>query len=385
MAGVYIHIPFCKKRCIYCDFYSNTRLNRKDKYISALLQEMKMRNEYLEKKQVNTVYFGGGTPSLLSYPDFCRIFDGLEADFQIAGSPEITLEANPDDLTKEYINELKKLPFNRISIGIQSFDDDDLTFLNRRHTADEAINAVKRCKDAGFDNISIDLIYGLPRQTVAKWEHNIDSALRLDIRHISAYSLSYEEGTKIYDRKENGKIQPIDDELNEAFFRMLVFKLTGADFIHYEISNFAKRTPDAPAGIISKHNSSYWNGTHYLGLGAAAHSYDGETRSWNVSSVTGYIKSITENRELPCETEYLDERMKYNDFIILRLRTMWGISPNELETLFGTAKKQQFLRQCEKFIRQDKLTVNENNIQLTPSGLFISDSILRELIEGFPS
>ncbi|MDR3266983.1 MAG: radical SAM family heme chaperone HemW [Tannerella sp.] len=380
MAGIYIHIPFCKKRCIYCDFYSNTDLSLKDKYVSALLQEIKMQNKYIGNEQVNTIYFGGGTPSLLPCPDFCKIFNELNANFQIADNPEITFEANPDDLSESSIGKFNILPINRLSIGIQSFDDDDLKFLNRRHTADEAINAVKRCKHAGFNNISIDLIYGLPNQTVAKWEQNISIALNLDIQHISAYNLSYEEGTQIYDLKEKGKIQPLEDELNEAFYKTLVAKLTKAGFIHYEISNFAKQTPDCPDGILSKHNSSYWNGTQYLGLGAAAHSYNGNSRSWNVSSVTDYIQSIMEKQKLPCETEHLDERMKYNEYIITRLRTMWGISLNELETLFSTTKKQQLLQQCEKFIQSQMLKIQYDKIKLTDSGIFISDSILRDLI-----
>jgi oxygen-independent coproporphyrinogen-3 oxidase len=380
MAGIYIHIPFCKKRCIYCDFYSDTDLSLKDKYVSALLTEIKLRNKYIENKQADTVYFGGGTPSLLSCSDFGEIFNELASNFQITDNPEITLEANPDDLSEAYIGELGMLPFNRISIGVQSFDDDDLKFLERRHSAKDAIDAVKRCKNAGFDNISIDLIYGLPRQTAAKWEQNIATALNLDIRHVSAYSLSYEKGTQIYNLKEKREIQPVDDELNEMFFRILVAKLTRAGYIHYEISSFAEKTPDHPDGILSKHNSSYWNGAHYLGLGAAAHSYNGKTRSWNVPSVTAYIQSITEKHELPCETELLDERMKYNEYIITRLRTMRGISLSELETLFGATKKQQLLQQCEKYLRQNTLTIKDGSIQTTGSGIFISDLILRDLI-----
>jgi oxygen-independent coproporphyrinogen-3 oxidase len=283
-------------------------------------------------------------------------------------------------LTAGYVNTLKKLPFNRLSMGIQSFDDDDLQFLNRRHTAREAINAVKRSQYAGFNNISIDLIYGLPRQTVAKWEYNVDMALSLDIQHISAYNLSYEEGTKIFDLKERGAIQSIEDEQNEEFFNMLVAKLTVAGFIHYEISNFARRTSDYPDGILSKHNSSYWNSAHYLGLGVSAHSYNGNTRQWNVASLTKYIKAI-QNNEIPCETEFLNARMKYNDFIITRLRTVWGISLSELENLFGVAQKQQFLSRCEKFFHSQMLAYQFDTIRLTPQSLFISDSILRDLID----
>ena len=380
MAGIYLHIPFCKKRCIYCDFYSDTDLSLKNNYVAALLRETKLQNQYFDNEVINTIYFGGGTPSLLSCSDFEKIFDTLNVNFKLAANPEITLESNPDDLTAKYVEAIKKLPFNRLSIGIQSFDNEDLRFLNRRHTARKAINAVRRCQDTGFSNISIDLIYGLPRQTIAKWEQNIESALNLDIQHISAYSLSYEEGTKIYDMKENGMIQPIEDERNEFFFKMLIAKLTTAGFIHYEISNFARQTIGYPDGILSKHNSSYWNGAHYLGLGASAHSYNGATRQWNVASLAKYMKAI-QNDEIPCETEFLDRRMKYNDFIITRLRTMWGVPLDELENLFGTVKKQQFLHQCEKFLRFQMLVQQSDTIQLTPQGIFISDSILRDLIE----
>jgi oxygen-independent coproporphyrinogen-3 oxidase len=380
MAGIYIHIPFCRKRCIYCDFYSNTQFSYKEEYLTALLKEIRLRKNYLDNQTVNTIYFGGGTPSTLPCHDFYKIFNELQSNFKIADNPEITIEANPDDMSESYTKGLKTLPVNRLSIGIQSFDDDELIFLNRRHTADEAICAVKRCKDAGFNNISIDLIYGLPNQTLTKWEKNIQTALNLNVQHISAYNLSYEEGTQLNGLKEKGKIQAVDDELNEAFFKILVTALSEAGYIHYEISNFAKQTAEYPLGILSKHNSSYWTGIPYLGLGAAAHSYNGNTRSWNVSSVVNYIKSITEKHELPCEIEHLDERMKYNEYIITHLRTVWGISLNEIETLFGTARKQELLRQCESFIRQNVLQFKGNNIKLTCSGIFISDAILRDLI-----
>ncbi|MDR1380834.1 MAG: radical SAM family heme chaperone HemW [Tannerella sp.] len=380
MAGLYVHVPFCAKRCIYCDFYSGTNMAYKDGYLSALIHEMEMRRDYLRGEQINTVYFGGGTPSRLNVCDFERVFDAVYRLFSLARKPEITIEVNPDDLSDEYVLSLTKMPFNRISVGVQSFSDEDLRLLNRRHTAAEAVNAIHRCKDAGYDNISIDLMYGLPGQTVDGWADNIGKAVALDIPHISAYNLTYEEGTLIDGKRKRGEIQPAEDELCESFFYLLTDRLADADFIHYEISNFAKRSPSYPDGRISVHNSSYWNGTHYMGIGPSAHSCDGDTRSWNVSSVTEYVDAINEKAEIPHEMEYLDERTKYNDFVITRLRTIRGISLDELRTAFGEERERHFLKKSEPFISSKKLKVEGENVKVTRDGFFISDSIMRELI-----
>jgi oxygen-independent coproporphyrinogen-3 oxidase len=352
----------------------------KDDYISALIREMEMRRGYLCGEPVNTVYFGGGTPSLLKGYDFERLFDAMYRLFPFQQEPEITIEANPDDLSEEYVFSLTKWPFNRISVGIQSFRDEDLRLLNRRHTAADATKAISRCKDVGIDNISVDLIYGLPGQTAGGWSENIEKAITLDVSHISAYHLTYEEGTRIDEMKKQGDIQPVEDELCESFFLMLIDKLAGAGFVHYEISNFAKISPSYLDGRISIHNSSYWKGDHYMGIGPSAHSYNGDSRSWNVSSVSEYIRSIREESAIPYETEYLDERTKYNDFVITRMRTMWGVSLDELRKEFGEERMCWFLKKSEPFLCSKKLKVEGKYVKVTQNGFFVSDMIMRELI-----
>ncbi len=380
MAGLYVHIPFCVKRCIYCDFYSNIDMGYKEAYIDALLYEMDIRRDYLQGEIVETIYFGGGTPSQLRPRDLEKLLDGIYRIFPVSGHPEITLEANPDDLSDGYVSSLKTLPFNRVSIGVQSFDDGELRLLNRRHTAQEAFRAVARCKEAGLANISIDLMYGLPEQTMEIWLHTISKALELDVSHISAYNLTYEEGTAIYKMMESGILKPVGDELCEQFFRILTEKLTSAGFIHYEISNFALRSESYPDGRISLHNSSYWNGSHYLGLGPSAHSYGGKSRSWNVSSISGYMKAIDDRSEELYETEILDERARYNDFIITRMRTMWGVSLGELRREFGEERERYFLEKSERFICFNMLKKQGEFVKVTSEGIFVSDAIMRELI-----
>ena len=380
MAGLYIHIPFCLKRCIYCDFYSTTQVEDKDAYISALLREMEIRREAWQDEVFETVYFGGGTPSLLQPQELKRLIEAIYRFFSVSEHPEITLEANPDDLSDSYVSSLKKLPVNRVSIGVQSFHDRELRLLNRRHTAQEAFDAVMRCKEAGFDNISMDLMYGLPGQTEADWARTIDKAIELNIAHISAYHLTYEEDTPIYQMLENKAINPVEEEASEAFFRLLIGKLTTAGFVHYELSNFARRSSGYPFGRISLHNASYWNGTRYLGLGASAHSYDGASRSWNVSSLSGYINAVHDNPDLLFETEFLDVRARYNDYIITRLRTMWGVSINELRREFGKDLENYFLEKSEDFIYRKMLKMKGGYVKVSLKGLFISDAIMRELI-----
>ena len=380
MAGLYVHIPFCVRRCVYCDFYSSTQLECKELYIKALLREMEIRRDAWRDEVFDTVYLGGGTPSLLQPDELKLLFDGIYRFFSVSEHPEITLEANPDDLSDSYVMSLIDLPVNRISIGIQSFDDRELRLLNRRHTAQEAIDAVGRCKKAGLENISIDLMYGLPGQTTADWSRTLYYIIELNIPHISAYHLTYEEGTAIYRMMKNGEINPVDEETSEALFRMLVEKLTNAGFIHYEISNFARYSSGYPFGRISLHNSSYWKGVHYLGLGASAHSYDGVSRSWNVSSIPGYISAVRESQGKWYETEQLDMRTKYNEYIITRLRTMWGVSLNELRREFGIDLERHFRDKSEDFICRKKLNLQVDYVKLSLEGMFISDAIMRELI-----
>lgn len=373
MAGLYIHVPFCAKRCLYCDFFSNTDMGYKTDYIAALIREMALRAPYLSGEPIETIYFGGGTPSQLSASDFQQLFEAIAQHFTLIPNMEVTLEANPDDLSPAYIQSLRTLPFNRLSMGIQSFHDDDLRLLNRRHTAAQAIAAVDRCQQAGLTNLSIDLIYGLPGQTTAAWEENLTQALALQVPHISAYHLTYEEGTALYRLWEAGKVCPIDEELSLDFFNRLIDRLTAAGYQHYEISNFA--LPNR----YSRHNSSYWTGKPYLGLGPSAHSYNGIEREWNVASLPIYIKGIAEGHPNQ-EREELDLPTRYNDFIITRLRTQWGIRLDELATTFGKKWLTYCLRQAQPAIRRGLLTQNEGYLRLSRQGLFLSDGIMSDLL-----
>ena len=380
MASLYIHIPFCVKRCIYCDFYSDTRMEYVDAFMDALLHEMEIRRDGWQDEPFDTIYFGGGTPSRLTPQELKKILDAVYRCFPVASHPEITLEANPDDLTGDYVTSLATLPVNRISMGVQSFNDRELRLLNRRHTAQEAIDAVERCKETGLTNISIDLIFGLPEQSGETWSYTINKAIALDVPHLSAYNLTYEDGTVIYKMIKNKKVNPVEDDVCAQFYTLLTEKLAGAGFIHYEISNFARCSDIYPYGRISIHNSSYWNGTHYLGLGPSAHSYDGTSRSWNVASLTSYIKGCC-NKSPVRETEKISNRSAYNDFVITRLRTMWGVSLNELREKFGKACENYFLEKSERFISINKLKKQGDYVKVLPDYFFISDSILRELIE----
>ena len=277
MAGIYIHVPFCQSRCIYCDFYSTTLLAHREAYVETVCRELNHRLPELQGESATTIYFGGGTPSILGVDKLSRILGSLD---NLESINEITLEANPDDLTEEYIQELRTLPINRISLGVQSFHDRTLQFMGRRHTAQEAINAVRRLQHAGVTNISIDLIYGLPGETLDDWNCSLDQAILLGIKHISAYHLTYEEGTRLWHMQELGIVSPIDEEQSIRSFELLREKLLTAGYEHYEISNFAL------PGYYSRHNSSYWEGTKYIGVGPGAHSYDGLNRRWNLSNLT---------------------------------------------------------------------------------------------------
>ncbi|MDR0873704.1 MAG: radical SAM family heme chaperone HemW [Prevotellaceae bacterium] len=377
MAGIYIHIPFCKSRCAYCDFHSGTDFSLKDKYINALCAELHIRKNYFFEN-VKTVYFGGGTPSLLKYEDFLRILNAVNENYSLSQNTEMTIEANPDDISKEYVEMLRGLGFNRISIGIQSFNDKELQLINRRHSAEKAREAVKNCQKAGFQNISIDLIYGLPAQTLETWENNLNEAIALDVQHISAYHLTYEKGTKICQMLEKNEIRQVSEETSLEMFKMLTGKLKSAGFEHYEISNFAQK------GFRSQHNSAYWNDEKYIGVGTAAHSYNGISRQWNVSDTKKYIdgKSFF-------EIEDLTETEKYNDFVITRLRTCEGIDLSVLKEKFGEKLLQYCLKNAEKWIatrhciytcqaRNDKTT--NARLVLTEKGIFVSDCIFEGLI-----
>ena len=373
MAGLYIHIPFCAKRCLYCDFFSNTDMKFKEPYVSAVIREMQLRQEYIGGEPLDTIYFGGGTPSQLQQADFERIFKAIDCLFNISSCKEITLEANPDDMTPKYVASLRNLPFNRVSMGVQSFKEKDLHFLNRRHDREQALRAVELCKENGIPNISIDLIYGLPGQTLEEWQENLDDAIHLEIPHISAYHLIYEEGTALYKLMEAGKVAPIEEELSVTLFSTLINRLAEAGYLHYEISNFAR------PGYFSQHNSSYWTGKKYIGIGPSAHSYDGESRQWNISSLPHYLEGIRTG--IPnIEIEKLDINTKYNDFIITGLRTMWGIRTSDIREQFGEEKQAYLEQQAATYLHQGLLIYENDTLTLSKEGIFISDGIMSDLL-----
>lgn len=373
MAGIYIHIPFCKTRCIYCDFYSTTRSDLKERYIRALCRELRIRKDYLEGATIETIYFGGGTPSQLDEEDFRQVFATIEEVYGMEHCKEITLEANPDDLTEEYVTRLHRLPFNRISMGIQTFDDVTLKLLNRRHNAMQAIEAVDRCRRAGFENISIDLIYGLPGETDERWERDLKQAVSLNVEHISAYHLTYEEGTRIYELLQAHRIREVDEESSVRFFSVLIDTLDAAGYEHYEISNFCR------PGKYSRHNTSYWKGIPYLGCGPAAHSFNTHTREWNVASLEEYMQGIeTDQRKF--ETEYRDKTTCYNECIMTCIRTLWGISLKYIEMEFGTEMWKYCMDMATPYLESGKLKIQDNHLCLTREGIFISDGIISDLM-----
>lgn len=374
MAGIYLHIPFCKRRCIYCDFFSTTQSNLMPQYIDALCRELEIRKDYLEGEQIETIYWGGGTPSQLNEKLFEQVFHTIDANYQVSDEAEVTLEANPDDLTPAYIDMLRKLPFNRLSMGIQTFDDRTLKLLNRRHTTQQAIEAFENCRKAGFKNISIDLMYGLPGETTESWERDLQQAVRLNPEHISAYHLIYEEGTPLWTLREQHRVAEADEDLSLNLFTQLIHRLKENGYVHYEISNFCL------PGFHSKHNSSYWTGKKYLGCGASAHSYNGSSRQWNVASLNKYIEGISENNNSVSEKEVLDRYTRYNDFVITTLRTCWGMSLVRLKDDFGNELYDYCLRMAKPYLKQGTLSLSDNILRLTDKGIFISDGIMSDLL-----
>lgn len=373
MAGIYLHIPFCKKRCIYCDFFSTTRKEQKTAYIRALCHELTNRKDYLKGEPIETIYLGGGTPSQLAKEDFEAIFSHIYKVYKVTPNAEITLEANPDDLTSEYISMLRTFPFNRISMGIQTFQETTLKQLQRRHTADQAIRAFQGCRTAGFQNISIDLMYGLPGETLTSWKKDLKQALSLHPEHISAYHLIYEEGTPLWKLREQHKVEEADEDLSVSLFGTLIDELTTAGYEHYEISNFCR------PGKYSRHNTSYWKGIPYLGCGSSAHSFNGTTREWNVSSIDLYIKGIEGDRR-NFETENLDQTTRYNEFIITTIRTVWGTPIEKLKQEFGNELWEYCRKMSAPYLENGKLEMHEGALRLTREGIFISDSIMSDLL-----
>lgn len=373
MAGLYVHIPFCRTRCVYCAFHSGTDLSLCRRYVDALTTELRMRREYLSGDTVSTVYLGGGTPSTLSVGEVRRLLEAVQQNFEVAPDAEITIECNPDDLTEPMVAQLAEFPFNRVSLGVQSFDDAELTFLHRRHTAAQAVEAVRLLQRHGFDNISIDLMYGLPQQTLQRWHKTLQTALELEVQHISAYNLMYEDNTPLTQWRQNGRVAELDEELTVAMFGALTERLAQAGFEQYEISNFCR------PGFRSQHNSAYWRGVPYLGVGAAAHSYNGHARQWNVADTQAYIDEIEQGR-IPSETEQLTDENRYNEFVFTGLRTSDGIDLAQLETRFGRAAADYCLRCAAAHIERQHLQLRGNHLCLTQSGILISDGIMADLM-----
>ncbi len=377
MAGLYLHIPFCKSRCIYCGFYSTVGLELRQKYVDTVCKEMAMRKT---EERIQTIYLGGGTPSQLTIPQLHQLFYNINKVYGDEAD-EVTIECNPDDVTVELAGELPQLGVNRVSMGAQTFDNDRLRFLHRRHTAEQVPIAVQRLRNAGISNISVDLMYGFPGETLDDWRRDIDAVLALDVEHISAYCLMIEEGTVLYEQlhKRDGSSQSEatsssafcinSEETERTMYELLIDKLTAAGYEHYEISNFAK------PGYRSHHNSSYWHDVPYIGLGAAAHSYDGKSRSWNVADIRQYIAAI-ERGERPAEWETLDEDTHYNDRITVALRTSDGLDLNTL----SERHRHYCLKEAQRFIDDGLLQLKGHHLILTRKGLFVSDMVMSELI-----
>ncbi|MBZ4041610.1 radical SAM family heme chaperone HemW [Flavobacterium hibisci] len=371
MSGIYIHIPFCKQACHYCDFHFSTSMKKKEDMVLALAKEIMMRKNEFENDIVETIYFGGGTPSVLSNGEINFLISEVYKNYKVVENPEITLEANPDDLSLERILELSKSPINRLSIGIQSFYEDDLKMMNRAHNSPEA----KKCLEEAikyFDNISLDLIYGIPGMTDEMWKQNIQTALDFGIPHISSYALTVEPKTTLSKLIQTGKIAELQDEAASNHFNILVEMLQNNGFIHYELSNFGKEN------YFSKNNSAYWLGKKYIGIGPSAHSYDGKKRGWNIANNSLYLKSIQENK-LPIETEILTTSDRYNEYIMTGLRTIWGVSLEKIENEFGFEYLNYLQKQSQKFLDDDLLSIENYILKPTLKGKFLTDGIASDL------
>ena len=379
MAGIYIHIPFCKQACHYCDFHFSTSFQYKSDLLSAIAKEIKLQKDYLSNENIETIYFGGGTPSLLSGDEVSVLVEEIQKNFKVITNPEITLEANPDDLNLQKLKEFRNTEINRFSIGVQSFFDEDLKWMNRAHAAVEADNAIKRAQDFGFENLSIDLIYGFSLLTNEKWRINIEKAVEFQIPHISSYSLTVEPKTALAKFIKNGKEKNVDDAQSASQFQILMETLENNGFEHYEISNFAKPNQYA------KHNTNYWKGISYLGIGPSAHSFNGESRQWNVANNAKYLADLNLNK-IPFEKEILSKNDKFNEYLMTSLRTMWGLDLNKISTDFGTDYKNYVLNNSHEFLKKEQLIINKQNIKLSAAGKLFADAIAAELFitkDGF--
>lgn len=371
MSGIYIHIPFCKQACHYCDFHFSTSLKKKSRLVEMLCRELVLRKKELPEGKVETIYFGGGTPSLLEPEELEEIFDVIYSNFDISKDPEITLEANPDDLSEEKIRMLARSKINRLSIGVQSFFEEDLQLMNRAHNSEEAWESISLAVKY-FDNISIDLIYGIPEMDEERWKINLEKALQLGVPHISSYALTVEPNTALKKFIEKGRVKPVDDEMAKAHFQSLVETLKNAGFEHYEFSNFGK------PGYFSRNNTAYWLGKPYLGIGPSAHSYDGNSRKWNVSNNSLYIKAL-EKEELPLEIEKLSVTDKYNEYVMTRLRTRFGVDEEEVACEFGQDYLDHLVSNAKILLEKGLLERKGGVLHVTAKGKFLSDGIAADL------
>ena len=372
MSGIYIHIPFCKQACHYCDFHFSTSLQNKQLLIDAIKKELIFRKEYLPDAKIETIYLGGGTPSLLSASELNSIFETIHQLFSVDENAEVTLEANPDDLSKDYLKQLRQTPVNRLSIGIQSFRDADLKWMNRAHNSAEAVNSVLFAADEGFENISIDLIYGLPELVLTEWQENLRKAISLPVQHLSCYCLTIEPRTALAHQIKKGFSKIPEDENSIAQFEWLMDYAAANNYEQYEISNFCK------PGFYSKHNTSYWKGIPYLGIGPSAHSFDGQSRQWNISNNPLYIKSV-ESGELQFTKEMLSPAEKYNEYVLTSLRTIWGVDLNVARKQFGEEVLLHLKREAAIYLIDNALIIENDHLNLTRKGKFIADRIASDL------
>jgi len=373
MAGIYIHVPFCKKICSYCDFYHVMAQSDNKQYINALNHEARLRRNYLGAQSVSTIYIGGGTPSVLQADEIKSILDNIVDNFKIDINPEVTIEVNPDDISDEFLEGLKRTMVNRISVGIQSWRDQDLSLMNRRHTASVAAMALEKIFDAAYENVTIDLMYGLPGMKTADWASNLDISFSYGIKHLSAYHLTIEAGTMLNRMKQKGMLTEIDEDESTAQFQLLIEKAEAAGFIQYEISNFSL------PGFLSIHNSNYWKQVSYLGLGPSAHSFNGYSRQWNIRDVNKYIKAI-ESDSLLFDKEELDRKTRFNEYIMTSLRTMWGINLDYVEDVFDKEGYDYIRNLSGKFIDYGLMRQEKQTLVLTNQGKMISDNIISELM-----
>ena len=369
MAGIYIHIPFCKKACHYCNFHFSTSLKSKDRMLDAISKEIEFHKDYLEGELIETIYFGGGTPSLLENEEIISIIERIQQFHQVSPNAEVTLEANPDDLTEAKVKAFSETPINRLSIGIQSFFDEDLSFMNRAHDAKEAINSILIAQSFGFKDISIDLIYGANTTTDDMWQKNLDTAFSLDIPHISSYCLTVEPDTALGHFVKSGKVKPMDEQKAARQFNMLMAAAQKHGFEHYEISNFSK------PNRYSKHNTAYWQGKKYLGIGPSAHSFNGESRQWNIANNARYMEFILQEGQPFFEIEILSSQDRYNEYVMTSLRTKWGCNIHQIDALY----QDYFLEKSKAFILRNHMIRNGDFFQLTAEGKFLADGIASEM------